>query len=303
MKRNVFENSSMTHKELCEYIEKHVICFDDGSGTTYNITDEEYTINDDMSVILWADNITINTNNKPIPLIIASADLIHFGEDFSFNNVNCLPKKCKSLNFTDCLVQKKNVVIDSDVSYEIDIDYLDREVAFESLTFKSKLNKLHRLDISRTTIKTLAFDIPSIYSVYLTACNTNIFNNIHFNNIEAFYCYDCSVTSIYDMHKLNDKIKRQFRTDIEDVVSFRGIENSKISNINLHKCDTLNNIILCLLNDTSTIEIMPLNFSGSCSKGIIIIDKYLEVKRLRKEYLMDCVIELIDAGFEEAAEI
>lgn len=302
MKRSVFENSSLNQKEIHEYIENYVMCVDDGSGTTYNITDEEYTINDDMSVSFGADNINIHTNNKPIPFVIAEANIINFEKDFIFNNTNNLPKKCKTLNFIDCLLEHKNVIIDSNVSSAIDIDYIYRNVIFESLTCKSNSN-LQRIDISRTIIKTLSIDIPSVYAIYLTKCDIDIFNHIHFDNIENLYCYECPITSLYDMHNLNGKINDDLRIDVDDIVSFRGIENCKIPNIYLHQCNTLNNIILCLLNNTSKITLMPYDFGASFTKGMDIIDKYLKNISKRKDYLMDCAVELIDNGFEEAAEL
>ena len=125
-------------------------------------------------------------------------------------------------------------------------------------------------------------NVPDICKNY-TIINNNI---LDFRGIDKF--------NISNMYTKGNKLE-----------SFRGIENALLHMLRIKDLDYLkncNNIINILFTICDTIFVSGDTYETN--ELLKIIKEYLRLSlKSRKEYVMDCAVELIDNGFEEAAEL
>lgn len=98
--------------------------------------------------------------------------------------------------------------------------------------------------------------------------------------------------------------------DCDNIISFRDIQNFKINDtLQLNNVSTSHNMINLLLNTCETLIINDLlpryqvsNLKMSVSLTKCIINEYSRMRN-RHEYIMDCVIDLLENDCEKAAEL
>ncbi len=186
-------------------------------------------------------------------------------------------EKCHTLTIEHCsFVDLTNI---TNVSNEINIDNCYNINSFDKMPHNFNSNINQELVIQNMKI-------------YQTKTSNNNINGLAFYNVSG-------ITTC--MH-FPLEIKMLSVHNLPDFKSYSGIDNYKNLNfLSADRCEVYKNIILLLLcprlNDPDRIHlyyVMP--------KVRETIFKYLKISN-KKDYIMDCAIELIDAGFEEAAEL
>ncbi len=114
-----------------------------------------------------------------------------------------------------------------------------------------------------------------------------------------------NVEGITNFENLPSNIQRLSLDFAHDFVSWRGINNySNLYTLTVEHITAYNNIINVLL--CNKLEARYFFMGISLNRTIeFIIEKYMNIEfaLMRSNYIMDCVVELIDSGFEDAAEL
>ena len=106
----------------------------------------------------------------------------------------------------------------------------------------------------------------------------------------------CNIKSFKDFDFV---IKDRCDLELNMLDNYRYVDRVKAKYLRLEIFDNTDNLITLILNQSPKILLVCPDKNLSLIK---IIDKFLSLKN-RADHIMDCALELIDAGFEEAAEL
>ena len=291
--QKLVESQNMTDEEIVKYISKfsyiNSLKINDDKSIEVNslkITDEDLT---DFKI-----NIL-----KATEVVLTNCAL----KDFSF-----IPKSMSSLTFRDCYIP--------------DIFYLKTQIK-DFFAIESLHSKVNEINISLHDTRNVGFDFK-----YITYVKKIIIDNqsktiprIMLKNVNAITHFSEIVTQspitvldVQDNNILNfssiEKLNMStFLMEAYSLNSWRGIENTTAEVINIKELNHLknyNNIINVLIPKSKTILLSSksdIKFSDTRKIREILI-KYIKMSTSnRSENIMDCAIELIEAGYEEAAEL
>lgn len=100
-------------------------------------------------------------------------------------------------------------------------------------------------------------------------------------------------------------VKKYAQFDLPNIETYSNIDKVHVIDqyLQLRLGNTLNNIINIMFNPTHDIQLVQDKFIKD-NTGFNILNKYVLYDfSKRKNHIMDCAVELIDNGFEEAAEL
>lgn len=286
---NIFENIEYltTYKEIRDYLD---------SIEHYH----GFTLDNDY--ILYKGNMIFDRIDEYVPLKIKEC------QNFAYlscvlNAKNVLPIECDELKIDMCSIANQNFMINS----------IAKHYAILSSHFQNKLT-IHNsndtyceIDIVDSTLSEFAFISSSRYTHFnVKACkNITSFANIILPHI----------VSNYTIESVGIKNFKDFETTTNQVLSINSasfqnyllIDSIKAGYMYIYIHNNVNNLLTILLNThASQLYVKRLENTSypNIDELIKIFAKYTKnTKNIRADYIMDCAVELIDAGFDEAAEI
>ncbi len=285
--------------QIHEFIKKYFFVIRASNGTGDQINEKDYIINADFSVsFITKDCLQINLQKSQMQIKIHKAHELIF-EHCNFDDMDFLPKSCNILKFKSGSLPP-NCIIKTNVKKILLFGYFDN-IKIESLTLSSStsLKLLFFYSCDLDMINKIDVRIPNIERCDFYECK-----KIDFSKIEIHSHIKTCVIDNSDIGNKNFNGIEKFKSidvlkfDYTTFDSYSGIENTKASSIMFMNTKTQKGIINLLLTQCQSIGI-----SGNINKTVYgIISKYLRLEN-RVDHIMDCALELIDAGFEEAAEL
>lgn len=190
------------------------------------------------------------------------------------------------------------------------VNFLSTTIA--GLNFNVCKNLTSVTNISASNILRICFSETVINKIHFARSNQDV-SNI---NIIDSTCHNVfenllggKISNLYIVNSEFRKFTKHYAKNIETayidcryIDNFRNVDSFKVSQkLKLQCMHTLDNIINLLNNTCESIVIDPFE---SISKPANIVRLYLNIGSLvRKDYIMDCALTLIDNGFEMAAEL
>lgn len=293
------------YNKVKEYL-KNILCFN--GNFTYNIITGDVELKDSLFVT----RLTTNILNDEILAIKLHSGLKIFFSDVCFTSLHNFPLFCKTLIIDNMHYLKKDIEIKT-ISNELSITNCFQIQSIKTINpilhiCNSSGNK--RIGYQNIALSNVEFYVNSnnIDLTIIEAPNINSFDQIktQSNVFKNLILRNCGITAlqnkeyyISDCCSLSLPLKNFIGIDKFNVGKSLTIE------LELNNCD---NIINLLYNNSRNIIIKNDILVGKNEIGLRnfkvseILRKYL-VNTLRKDYIMDCAIELIENGFTYAAEL
>lgn len=287
--------------QIHKFIKKYFFVIRASNGTGDQINEKDYIINADFSVsFITKDSLQINLQKSQMQIKIHKAHELIF-EHCNFDDMDFLPKSCQVLKFKSGSLPP-NCIIKTNVKKMLWFGYFNI-IKIESLTLSgsTSLKLLFFYSCDLDMINKIDVRIPNIELCDFYECK-----NIDFSKIEIqSHIKTCAIDNSDIGNKNFNGIENFQNVDIlkfdyTTFDSYSGIENLQASSISFMNIKTQKGIINLLLTQCRSIGV-----SARIHKSIYsIISKYLMINLDdRKDHVMDCALDLIDAGFEEAAEL
>ncbi len=289
-------------EEIHSYISKYFTIESKQSGTTRFVTKENYIINKDFSVsFITSDYVIVDLEQKPMKIKIRKVNTLDFMRGCHLDSLSFLPNMCNTLSFNGVTLPK-NSVIKTNVKNKLALHYI---------------NNVENIDIKATCgIKKISFfkcnirDINVSFLKDIDQCDIQSINHMDFTHLRfssigycSIICNDGEVDKLMKKFTGIENFSKviNFHINCAAIESYSGIENINAEILSLNSMKHHNNIINVLLIKTNNIL---MNGKSIDRKVLSIIKKYNDLAlSTRKDHVMDCAVELIDAGFEEAAEL
>ena len=257
---------------------------------------------------LWADNIPVHLEHYDVcysksPLIdstlskngLVDENLIkEYIEKQAVNLHNCQTNTLLNNEFVD---EKsiKNWLAEHNIDhYSIDVNLVvsvEQNVILSSLSTTILPVKFKKIDGDF-----YLYDCPNLES--FKNCPTEVTGVFHVNNLPKIKLFE-------KMDWQPDKINSMY-IDCSEITSFMFLGKSLLFNsktidiVILDKINQIDNLLVVLLCNVKKIVLQSC-ISEKDLKALEIVKKYIDLPK-RKDSIMDCCMELIDAGYEKAAE-
>ncbi len=240
-----------------------------------------------------------------LPFDISHGEVVkYFG--CTLDNRFTQPKKCEAFKIDRCKITTEDFVIRSNASeYSITdctngsrlvIENYESDAHGKTYILFTDLDSISKIDIKLPLAKYKDLVIRNCLSIK------------SFSDIE---CHE--QVSNYDIRNIGVRSFKGFTTQVSNILTIHNIFNNylyvdelKVNNLDLTLFDIYDNIITLLMNEHCNNIILFSEVSSENNINVIdIMNHYLHKydKNIRKDYIMDCALELIDAGFEKAAEL
>ena len=223
------------------------------------------------------------------------------------------PKQCEEFKIDQCRFRSETINITTDCAY----------YGISNCRNGSKLIIENHKSLSahgNTNISINNLDNISHIDIILPAAK---YKNVTISdclNIKSFtdIVMDHSSVSNYEIRNIGVRSFKGFNTRVTNLLVIKSIFDNYlfIDELDAHHLDLVlyskyDNIITLLLNKHCSkimlfdAELIKTNKTGNTKYIIDILNHYLHEydETTRSDYLMDCAVELIDAGFPEAAEL
>ncbi len=270
-----------------------------GNGSGAFITQKDYIINADFSVsFITKDTIEIRLKNSQMLIKIHKASILYF-EHCKFDDMDFLPKSCTELTF-QVVTFPRNCVIKTNVKKRLSFAYIgDNRIESLTISGSTPLKTLVFYYGGFDTVKNISVLTPNIGECVFYQCKDFDFTKIDMTSHIAKCQIDyCGIGNKNFNGVENFKNLDFLSFEYTSFDSYSGIENLRSAGVKFRNNTSHDKIINLLLAKVSSIDI-----SGNINKIVYgIISKYLATAN-RSDHIMDCAVELIDAGFEEAAEL
>lgn len=297
--KNIVENKNVYFKDK-ESISSFIMS-NYYSGTPNGIKQEDFTINDDLSVDFKISNVVVdNTHDNYVKIntckkitisntckiydsdfLPTKATRIDFENPYFYNSVLDINTRCSQIDFDSCMFGDGSFA--DPVVKNININSWSKKVNFSSCNLKNVF-----INSNRTT------------SIHLWYCTNLSYANLYLEKTHSLEITNNILQSFDKISHLNTITT--LKTDASYINSFLHIDSLKIDSLNIVDALTANNIITLLVTPTKYISVsLKKSHYYACE---MILKTYLKMDvQNRKDYVMDCALELIDAGFEKAAEL
>ena len=262
----------------CDYHKKWSIDKNDEITLASN-----FFLNSNLQIFLTDKNLTT------LPLKIKKAKV--FKVMYSvLSNYDFLPQQSSEIRLSNLHLDYEHLDIDIDITDVLYLYNINGANQF-SFSFKScdylniyNCNSLYSINIKNSFLNSLSIDDCNNINLNDTFVISNNLHHISLNSMLGITGFNMHIKSTNTLSL----------TKLSNLQSWRNIENYKILlYLNINNTDQLNNFINVMLLETDKIT----NDNKS-----IDFTKYTTVKN-RSDYIMDFAVELIDAGFPEAAEL
>lgn len=267
----------------------------------------------DKSVTVRSHKVIINGNNcdgflddkKHFELSFMSvADII-----FEFNDMRGISSKLLQI-CAGLLIRSCNKLEEIDLSNAYMLKSND---AFVEIHSNQNLSSIYNIDgfdrlrcymNSNPQLSSIGFKYPNTPVLTLNIHKSDSFTslkNITNGIINSFQIKECVNLKTFDAHNASE-IKNAYIA-CENITSYRNIDLFAVKNsILLHDMINCENVINILL---SKVSILNVRTSENCEYNTIehILDRYIHYGKKRCDYMMDCTLDLLNAGYDAAAEL
>ena len=253
---------------------------------------------------------------------------VYFNRDLKLTNLRNEKIKIRIFSSADIFYEKNNFDVFEDFPIECNGLYIENNM-FSDIIIRSKVvNSIHIRD--NMNLKSITLYDPNIrLSVFQYGSNKYqdlITNKIEYKHNETVNYLNCeNLGKLFSFDQIIIPSKKIKKLDIawSGIKTFKdfdfhiinschfllpNIDNYKY--VDKIKCDggiifdildNVKNIITFLLNKTQTLDIL---FTPNRKEISNIMQQYFRMDpSIRSEHVMDCAIDLIDAGYEKAAEL
>lgn len=262
---------------------------------------------DDQSYVTFNSNFMLRDNNiKKIDIKIKSAKVFEL-IDTGLTSLDDLPQKCTSLFVASNQSLRKDIIINTTLSQDARL-YNNKTI--ESI--KTNCTDLWVGEGPLSDRQTLIFNkivsTNSKHMNYLNIANSSKLVSfkqliISSNIINILRIEHCAIKTLRDFNFETHRCMLR----LPNLENFQYVDKMLVENELEFVLDTdnINNILLLMLNTSQSINILTSSkTSGAINveKTISKLQKYLKLSN-RSDHIMDAAVELIDAGFEKAAEL
>ncbi len=298
MKRNIFEN------EKIDYIENE------------NEAIEYLKLFDYSGSVLMLDDKTFSLDNLKINNLIIYDDVLRLKirECYRFEYINTIlssnttyPQECYSFGITSCEVKNGTEQLKINTSCKNDLNFLliNGETVL-NVQDSSATSTYTSFDVRQCDFTKIIYNTSTINSsIKISQCkNIKSFTDLVIpQNVFNLEIFDSRISTF---EHFATKIKNVFKFDTRHVKNFLHCDKIDANELDFILYNVFDNIINIIINDNCEVISLTYNIRilNVFEELVDILEKYIEMnKNMRKDHIMDCAIELIDAGFEKAAEI
>ncbi len=217
-----------------------------------------------------------------------------------------LPVNCSSLKIADCTIKPLNdyVVNTTAIEYSFDNSVIRSGVIINNTSLYSGVEVI----LHDTGIKKLIYNSPGErVKITINKCQNIVdFSNI-VSNTSVAYC-EIKNVGIRNFNNFDIELKNYLCISSKSFENYLLIDNIKANVLDLYVHDSFKNIITLVMNKhIRKIDVFVSHSVDKSSKThdvVKILDYYVSINQAeRSEHVMDCAVELIDIGCEEAAEL
>ncbi len=269
--------------DIIRYV-KNVLRYND----RWKITDEGVEFFD----TLYLDNLP----NDTLDIKISDAKYINL-KNTNIQSLENFPQECSVLNIYDNmfskLVIKTKSIFETRVvnNYKLKsiITYGNNLNVYDDINKESQRLITNKIEFKNDNVKELEVRNCSkitSFGQFIIPSKTLDRLCVEFCNIRSFKDFDFVVKNICDL-------------TLPYLDNYRYIDKIKSNKLFLHVFENTDSIITLMNNNSKRITLFYVDTPDKISE---ILDKFITMEN-RSEHIMDCAIELIDAGFEKAAEL
>lgn len=284
-------------KEIHDFI-KNVLCY----NGTYTITQDNKIIFDNIINVDGCVVSKFNFNFFPYEIQYAPQyNLYHL----NISSLKNFPNECESAIISFCENLKNEIELKQKIS----------TITISSNTnIKSVIVTTDNLHIFNSTLNPKALELEKI-TLFNDKQNTIITINdchkiIDFNQINLpptikhLTVINCNIKTLKNF---NTVVKDDLAICLPFLENYKFLNEIKAGTIYVDLNQNIKNVILALLQHSCVI--FDANFKSSILSNCITYNKLCRIlnsytiKENKSEFIMDCALELIDCGYEEAAEL
>ena len=267
--------------------------FDFGEDDILNQLNEYATISIDQDLINRL-NLTDYDGILKIKFGFVAGDFV-LRNAYSLRSLKNIPTKCNTLDIRDLSIKHfdfQNANVNNIIVSDCDNFNKISNISTDSLSTLqisgcSKIKRFKQIPILNTNTLLI-----------MSSMDLNIIQNDN-NSIHNLELLD--IDTLVNFYNLPSDLKKLKIIVGINFKSFRGIETyEKLIKLQIHGVDVIHNIINVLLCENLVDTVFYLRNTTVMD----IIKKYMNMSIIeRSDYIMDCAVELIDAGYPEAAEL
>ena len=260
----------------------------------------EFTLDNDY--ISYNGDLYFHSLDEDVPLKIKECNSFEYSECV-LNANSALPIECEELKINNCSIKNQEFTINTMANF-----YKIYSSSFvNKLIIRNTNNRYCEININNSTLcEFTLISISPSNTIDIRECkNITSFVNIKLPMFVSNFTIDN--VGIKDFKYFETIVNNVLSIDSTSFQNYLLTDTVKANFLYIYVNNKINNLLTLLLNNYATklyIHSSEIASYSNMDNLIKIFGKYTQKpKNIRVNFVMDCAVELIDAGFEEAAEL